>query len=300
MNAVKEIAYAKINLYLDVISKREDGFHDIKTVMHSVSLADEITVSVAPSSKLNIRLITDGERGVPAYLPTDDNNIAVKAARAFMDAACLTANINLKLKKNIPIAAGLAGGSADAAAVLRALNKLFRKPFTEKKLMEIAAGIGSDVPFCLMGKTALCEGRGERLTKIDISLGMHFVIANSGEYVSTPTAYALLDKEFSDFKESRDDSEGRYARFYSELKDGSDISNLLYNIFEAPILEKCSGAAKIKKMLESYGALGVMLSGSGPSVFAIFENGQAAKDAAEKVRSEGYFAEYAVSCDLLK
>ena len=189
MRAVKEKANAKINLYLDVISKREDGFHDVKTVMHSVSLSDEVTVIYSPSDTQNIRISLKGNR----FLPTDDKNLAYKAAKLYLDSAAMRADIDIILDKHIPIAAGLAGGSSDAAATLRAMNKLFDKMFSEKALFKMAEKIGSDVPYCLYGKTALCEGRGEIITKLPDTLKLNVVIAVANEYVSTPMAYSELD-----------------------------------------------------------------------------------------------------------
>lgn len=299
MNSVKEMAYAKVNLYLDVASKREDGFHDIKTVMHTVSLFDEITVSVKPSSKLSFRLVIDNKDEAPSYLPTDDGNIAVKAARAFYEAYDATAEVLIRLEKKIPISSGLAGGSADAAAVLRALNRIYKRPFTEKRLAEIGAGVGSDVPFCIVGKTSSCEGRGEILRKLDSSLCYHFVIANSGEHVSTPVAYSMLDERFNDFKGIAELAEKKYANFLLKLEASNDFLTDCYNVFEKTIFEKCPKAAGIKQSLLLYGARMAMLSGSGASVFGIFDSEEQARAAAEKIRADGFFAEYAVSCDKL-
>ena len=138
MRAVKERANAKINLYLDVISKRDDGFHDIKTVMHSISLADEVTVIYRPSAVTSIRLSLKGNR----FLPIDERNLAYKAAKLFLDSASLMADIEIRLEKRIPVSAGLAGGSTDAAATLRAMNKLFGKLFTDRALYKMAAEHG--------------------------------------------------------------------------------------------------------------------------------------------------------------
>jgi 4-diphosphocytidyl-2-C-methyl-D-erythritol kinase len=156
MNAAKEKAYAKINLYLDCLGIRDDGFHEIKTVMHSVTLADTVTVVVLSRDKRNIRLQLVGNR----YLPTDSKNLAYSAAALFMERAAIDADILIKLEKHIPVSAGLAGGSTDAAATLRALNRLFGKRFSDKALLAMAAELGSDVPYCLVGGTALLRQRG--------------------------------------------------------------------------------------------------------------------------------------------
>ena len=209
---VTEKAYAKINLYLDVISRREDGFHDIKTVMHSISLFDELTVTYKPSPITNVRLRLKGSR----FLPTDDKNLAVRAAVLYLDALKKNADIEITLKKKIPIAAGLAGGSSDAAATLRAMNRLFDKAFTERALYKMAASLGSDVPYCLYGKTALCEGRGEIITKLPDTMKLNIVVAVANEHVSTPRAYSALDGIFSSFDGSV--STGGEA-YYSVLMD---------------------------------------------------------------------------------
>ena len=142
MQVIKEKACAKVNLYLDVIARREDGFHDIKTVMHSVSLCDEVTVSYSPSQKTQVRISVQGNQ----YIPTDARNLAVRAASLYLEKAQLSADITIALKKHIPVAAGLAGGSSDAAAVLRACNRIFGRLFTERALAKMAAELGSDVP----------------------------------------------------------------------------------------------------------------------------------------------------------
>ena len=186
MTVVKEKAYAKINLYLDVVARRDDGFHDIRTVMHSVTLSDDVTVILDRRDKgTGLRMLVDGNR----RLPRDSRNIAYEAARLFLERAAIDASIIIKLKKRIPVAAGLAGGSSDAAAVLRAMNKLFKRPLSDRALLEIAAGLGSDVPYCLLGGTALCEGRGENMQLVATDRRLYTVLALApGEYVSTPRA----------------------------------------------------------------------------------------------------------------
>ena len=195
MTAVKEKAYAKINLFLDVLSKREDGFHDIRTVMHTVSLCDDVTVFYTPRDKTSIRISVDGNR----YLPQDSRNLAYRAAELYLKKTAITASVEIKLIKRIPVAAGLAGGSADAAAVLRALNRINHKRLTDKALSELAGELGSDIPYCLFGKSALCEGRGENITRLPNAFLGHFVVAVGNEHVSTPKAYGALDVTFSDF-----------------------------------------------------------------------------------------------------
>ena len=284
MRAVKERANAKINLYLDVISKREDGFHDIKTVMHSISLADEVTVLYTPSSVTKIRMSLKGNR----FLPTDEKNLAVKAAKLYLNTAKLTANIEIILDKKIPVAAGLAGGSSDAAATLRAMNKLFGKLFTEKTLFKMATELGSDVPYCLYGKTALCEGRGDIITKLPDGLKLNVVVAVANERVSTPEAYSKLDEMFSSFDGTvKVGAEKFYDELISNLKSGRFDSSELFNIFEGVVLPTCTRASMIKRRLVELGATCALMSGSGPSVFGVFKTEIDAENACRVLRDEG-------------
>ena len=278
MVAVKEKAYAKINLYLDVTSKREDGFHDIKTVMHTVSLSDEITVSVKPAAKSRVTLSVVGH----PKLPSDNRNLAYKAAELFLSSTLKDAEVHIRLVKRIPIAAGLAGGSSDAAAVLRALNKAFKRPLTEKRLLALAAELGSDVPYCLLGGTALCEGRGERIERLPGKLDLKLVVAVADEYVSTPTAYADLDREFADFKcERTDDATPCFGAILEAVSTGVLNDAKLFNVFENTVFKTCSGAESIKSKMLELGASHALMSGSGPSVFGIFTDEPSAESAKE-------------------
>lgn len=292
MRAVKEKANAKINLYLDVIAKRNDGFHDIKTVMHSISLADEVTVMYSPSDTQNIRISLKGNK----FLPTDEKNLAYRAAKLYLDSADKNASIDIRLDKRIPIAAGLAGGSSDAAATLRAMNRIFGKMFSNRALFKMAEQLGSDVPYCLYGKTALCEGRGEIITKLPDVLKLNIVVAIADEHVSTPAAYSVLDSMYSYFDGSKETGgENYYDGLIQSIKSGQSNTDNLFNIFEGAVLPKCEGASKIKKRLLELGARSALMSGSGPSVFGIFNNEKEAKKAAECLKSENITAHYARS-----
>lgn len=292
MTAVKENAYAKINLFLDVESKRDDGFHEIKTVMHTVSLADEITVRYTPSDKKSIRLRVSGVN----YLPTDSRNLAVCAASAYMDASCMTGTVDIFLRKEIPIAAGLAGGSTDAAAVLRAMNKINKRTFTEKHMLKLSASLGSDVPFCYLGGTALCRGRGDDMIRLNSDIRSHFVIAIGNEHVSTPAAYGALDERFSDFDGSiPTGSETLFEACMKGFEEGKVAKDGVFNVFESVILPICPVANTIKAELMSLGADFSLMSGSGPSVFGAFSDGDKAREVAEKLKEKGYVAFYAHS-----
>jgi len=289
MNAIKELCACKVNLYLDVTGRRGDGFHSVRSLMHSLSLSDEVTVSKA-SGCAGVRITVIGA----GFLPTDDRNLAVRAAKAFTSVLGITDSINITLKKNIPISAGLAGGSTDAAGVLRALNKLYRRPMTRQMLMKLAAELGSDVPYCLIGGSAICEGRGEIIKKVaDISL--HTVVAISNEHVSTPEAYSLLDSKYDGFK-----TEAQHGKLSAiHWLDGgckeAFTPDMLYNIFEEVILERCERASMIKRIMLENSALSALMSGSGPSIFGIFNTEEDARVCAAKLSSLGFFAKYARS-----
>lgn len=292
MNAVKEKAYAKINLFLDVVGKRDDGFHDIKTVMHTVSLCDEVTVISSYSDKPSVRMTVEGNK----YLPSDSRNLAYRAAALYLERAGVKARVELKLKKKIPMSAGLAGGSTDAAAVLRALNRINQKKLTEKLLLDIAGELGSDVPFCLVGKTALCEGRGEKIERLPhISIG-YAVIAIADERVSTPKAYSELDKMFSDFDGTKSTGgDERYEKIISSLRRSVLDKSALFNVFEKSVLPVCQGADGLKRELLELGAEASLMSGSGPSVFGIFKSLEMAEIAKNKLEGKGVKAFVATS-----
>ena len=292
MTTIKERANAKINLYLDVLSKRDDGFHEVKTVMHSVRFGDEITVTSVSAEKTSVKMSVIGTR----YLPTDTRNIAVKAAYLFLERAKLSCEVTITLLKRIPIAAGLAGGSSDAAAVLRALNKIHSKLFSIPALSALAAELGSDVAYCLYGKTALCEGRGEKITRIPFSTREAFVIAIANERVSTPSAYKELDVLYSDFSgENKTCGEKKYRFLLNSISKGSIDPRGLFNVFEDAVLPSCSGASRIRAELLRLGAKGALMSGSGPSVFGVFNNIEEAKAACYALREMKFKAYYAGS-----
>ena len=292
MTSVKELAHAKINLFLDILSKRDDGFHDIKTVMHTVSLADEVTVSVASSDRPSVKITNVS--GVK--LPIDNRNLAYRAAEFFLERTMIQASVTITLKKMIPVAAGLAGGSSDAAAVLRALNRLFKRPLTDKYLLSLATELGSDVPFCLIGGTVLCTGRGEELTRLPKAEIEHMVIAVADEHVSTPWAYARLDEIYEDFKFSRSDkTDEHYADLMRRIENKDFTEFKLYNIFENAVFSTCIGAESIKGALLQLGATNAMMSGSGPSVFGIFKSKMLCDKAIASLSQRGISAWYVTS-----
>ena len=199
--------------------------------------------------------------------------------------------LEIRITKRIPAEAGLGGGSADAAAVLRALNRLHGKLFTNKALNSLAAELGSDVVYCLYGKCALCEGRGEIITKIKCDVVGHCVIAIANEHMGTPTAYKELDRIYSDFDGSHPTgAEVHFKALMDSLQVGRLDPNGLFNVFEAALLPMCPGAADAKKKLVELGASVSMMSGSGPSVFGLFDSAKQAKEACDRMRGLGFRA----------
>lgn len=283
-------ANGKINLYLDVISREESGFHTIKSIMQSVSLSDRAIVSVAKGVSTDIRITCDSP-----YIPCDERNIAYKAAMKYLEKSGISAEVNIALQKRIPVSGGMAGGSTDAAAVLVALNKLFGGALAHDELYKVAASLGSDIPFCLMGKTALCEGRGEILTPIENRAKLLILIVPSTENVSTPWAYSRLDEVYGDF--SGRDNEARYNALTAALAAGDvhGVAANMYNIFEDVILAERPVAKRAKELLQSGGAIGAMMSGSGPTTFGIFENEETRAAAAQLLKSNEYFPKTAES-----
>lgn len=279
---VTEKAYAKINLYLDIESKRDDGFHEIATVMQLISLCDIVEIEFNGSKEINLN-ITNIDLGIPK-----EKNIAYIAACRFYENLDFIPNckVNISIEKNIPVAAGLAGGSADAAAVLRGLNYLYGKPFTTEELCEIGLTIGSDVPFCIVGGVQLCRGRGEEMLNMLGGIkNYRILIACGEEKLSTAEQYKKLDIKFNDFKKHQ------FAKDFhvmaAALAGGRiiDAYKGMYNIFEE-IYDENSCAKKIKRIMYDNEASFAMLSGSGPAVFGAFSNMLMIEDAQEALAKE--------------
>ncbi len=272
-----EKAYAKINYYLYVGARRPDGFHDVETLMQTISLADDVEVSIKDGD--GISLFVCGNEKVPC----DRNNLVWRAAELFMKQAGLKYHIDICLAKHIPMAGGLAGGSADAAAVLRALNVLFDNRFGRDELRILAGTLGSDIPFCIDGGLALCKGRGEMITPIAKPEGQrHFLIVNRGESVSTADAYRLIDE--LPFAKSCEIDPNHFSRLLTE--NPCSVSDLLYNRFASAVLPLCPLAREAMNQLSKAGAYAVAMSGSGSTVFGMFDS----REAAEKARKVLPFA----------
>jgi 4-diphosphocytidyl-2-C-methyl-D-erythritol kinase len=252
-------APAKINLYLKVLGRRPDGYHELSTWMQKLTLADEIILS---SAGAGIKLLCPG-----ADLATDESNLAHKAAVLFFKKTGLTTGVEIELVKNIPIAAGLGGGSSDAAAVLTGLNTFFSAGLSDKELMELGLSLGADVPFFVSGcRAAIAAGIGEKLEKKDSLKECWFVLVNPGFAVSTKWVFENFDRaQTVNFTLTSGDNPYILGR---EI-DGS-IPEKLFNDLERVTVARYPEVAKIKKELTDLGASGVLMSGSGPTVFGIF------------------------------
>ena len=292
-------AYAKINLYLDVVGRRENGYHDILSLMQSISLCDRITLTVEDSCDPSITLITDTD-GVP----TDERNLAVRAANAFYEAVGYRKKTEILLRKRSPVSAGLAGGSTDAAAVFVGLNKLLGEPFSIETLCSVGKKLGADIPFCILTGTAEVTGIGDVLSRVEDAPRIPLVVAKCGEGVSTPWAYKALDERYGGFLGDTSGGTaptGRYEALRKAMSTGDldGIAESLYNVFEEVVLETHSEARALKKFFVEHGAVGTLMSGSGPSVFAIFRTDAEAELAAKTLNNEMgqavAFAAYPVS-----
>lgn len=266
MDRIDITSNAKINLTLDVLRKREDGFHELKMIVQTVSLSDCINLRKTESGislKTNLR-----------YLPTDRRNIAYAAAEFFLEKAGITDGIAINMKKNIPVAAGLAGGSSNAAAVLVGLNKMYGNPFGEKDLLEMGGQLGSDVPFCITGGCVLCEGRGEILTPLPDLPETAFLLVKPPIHISTASVYGKLR---ADKLAEHPDTDGTIAAI--SRGDREAVAVRMFNVLESVTAVENPIIGKIKQEMIEHGALGSVMSGSGPTVIGLFKDKKTANDA---------------------
>ncbi|MBU3171434.1 4-(cytidine 5'-diphospho)-2-C-methyl-D-erythritol kinase [Clostridium estertheticum] len=252
-------AYGKINISLDVVGKREDGYHLLKMIMQNVDLYDSLSFQKC-NKGINISCNKP-------YIPTDEKNLVYKAAKLFMDTYDIHEGINIYLKKNIPVAAGMAGGSADAAAVLRALPQIFKIDVDVNELMKLGVKIGADVPYCIMGGTALCEGIGEIITPLKPFKNQILVLVKPSFGVSTKEVFKNLDIS-KIFKHPDTDA---IIKAMDEEKV-EDVCNGMKNLLENVTLRKYPVLKRIKEDMIKMGAMGSMMSGSGPTIFAFFDD----------------------------
>ncbi len=266
-------AFAKLNLYLGIRGLREDGYHELETVFQAIDLCDLVAVSVHHRGGISLRC------NLP-FLPRDGRNLAVKAAEAFFRAAQLdNPGLNINIKKNIPVGAGMAGGSTDAACVLKLLNRAFGMPLCDKKLGETALSLGADVPFCLWGGTALAGGVGEKLRELPAMPDCALVVCKPHFSVSTKEAFALYDRQ--------PDLQVPSAAPLLEglaVGDAGAVARNMYNGLEQPVGRCHSTIHTLRQQLLEAGALGARMTGSGSAVFGIFEQSEQAQQAATAVR----------------
>jgi len=274
--AVRIFAPAKVNLLLEVVRRREDGYHDIRSVMCAVGLCDALEVSISSLKGINLE-ITGSD------LSPGPSNLAYKSASAFMTHFNMPNGISIKLNKKIPIAGGLGGGSSNAAAVLRAMA-ILTKVSDENELLSIASKLGADVPFFLFGPSAIAQGIGDRLTPFFVKPGIPILIANPRISISTKDVYLGLDMALTTGFNG-----ATLPRF---LGSAEDVASILRNDLETFVLRRYPQVANLKENLKKAGAINSLMSGSGASVFGIFSNGNRAMEVANDIREEGgVFAE---------
>lgn len=285
MNQLVLKAYAKINLSLDVVRRRPDGYHDVKMIMQTVDLYDVITMEKAESGiytsvELGESFAPEGGQKAK-ILPADENNLIYKAAKLVMETCHVTEGVKIHLQKNIPIAAGMAGGSTDAAAVFRGMNQLFSLGLSTEELKKMAVKIGADVPYCIEGGTQLSEGIGEILTPIKGIPHFYLLIAKPEISVSTKYVYENLHLEEL---AKHPDVDGMTEAIKAGNLDG--IVNRLENVLESVTVKKYPVIGEIREFMKQHGAENALMSGSGPTVFGIYKEKQTALETAELLKQE--------------
>lgn len=274
MNEYQLKAYAKINLGLDVVRRLPNGYHEVKMVMQNVGIYDELTLI---KQNEGIRITMDSEE-----LPTDENNLIYKAAKLMFTEYNISEGVRIHLTKNIPIAAGMAGGSTDAAATMKGINELFGLNVPLERLMELGVRIGADVPYCILGGTALAEGIGEKLTKLQDTPPCHILVAKPDINVSTKFVYEHLDAEGV---AHHPDIDGMVHAIAQGQLQG--ILDRMENVLETVTIPAHPIIATIKDKMLELGAQNSLMSGSGPTVFGIFTDEAKAKDAYEQMKEAG-------------
>lgn len=271
---IQEKAYAKINLGLDVLRRREDGYHDVKMIMQTVDICDDLTFekSAAPGIRLEI---------TGADLPADGNNLICRAAAQIMEAAQIAEGVHITLQKRIPIAAGMAGGSADAAAALRGLNRLFALGYSAQGLRELGVRLGADIPYCIEGGTMLAEGIGQILTPLSSPPACHLVVAKPDLDVSTAFVYGNLKADSLPYHPDIDGMVEALAQ--GSLKG---ITDRMGNVLETVTEKAYPVITKIKEQMRGLGAENTLMSGSGPTVFGICKTKEPADRIAAAIREK--------------
>lgn len=268
-------ALAKINLGLDVTGKRPDGYHEVRMIMQSIQMFDQLEIE--KSGEPGIRIETN-----LSFLPCNENNLVYRAADLLMKEFDIRSGLDVKLTKFIPVAAGMAGGSSDAAAVLVGVNRMFGLGLSTRELMERGVKIGADVPYCIMRGTALAEGIGEKLTRLSPMPSCHVLIGKPGINVSTKFVYGNLD-----LKKVKTHPDIDAIRDAIERGDLHGVARNMGNVLELVTCPAYPVIEEIKELMMQEGALNAMMSGSGPTVFGLFDDQETAKKAYEKLRDSG-------------
>lgn len=272
-NDISLKALAKINLGLDVVRRREDGYHEVRMIMQTIQLYDRLDIKRTQEPGIQIQTNL-------SFLPVNENNLIYKAAKLLMDEFSITDGVSVKLDKRIPVAAGMAGGSTDAAAMLIGVNRLFSLGLTKRQLMERGVQIGADVPYCIMRGTALAEGIGEALSPLPPMVKCPVLIAKPSISVSTKFVYQNLKLDDTTIHPDID-------RLIDDIKAKNlhDIAAYMGNVLETVTIPNYPVIDEIKKHMLSNGAVGAMMSGSGPTVFGLFDDEDTAKKAYKAMRS---------------
>lgn len=272
-NDISLKALAKINLGLDVVRRREDGYHEVRMIMQTIHLYDRLDIKRTQEPGIQIQTNL-------SFLPVNENNLIYKAAKLLMDEFSITDGVSVKLDKRIPVAAGMAGGSTDAAAMLIGVNRLFSLGLTKRQLMERGVQIGADVPYCIMRGTALAEGIGEALSPLPPMVKCPVLIAKPSISVSTKFVYQNLKLDDMTIHPDID-------RLIDDIKAKNlhDIAAHMGNVLETVTIPNYPVIDEIKKHMLSNGAVGAMMSGSGPTVFGLFDDEDTAKKAYKAMRS---------------
>lgn len=275
MDKMELKALGKINLGLDVLGRRENGYHDVRMVMQTLYLYDQITIEKTenPGIELSTNLF---------YLPVNENNLAYRAADLLMQEFGVEEGVKITLEKHIPVAAGMAGGSSNAAAVLYGINRMFSLGLSQEELMERGVKLGADVPYCIMRGTVLAEGIGEILTPLPAMPRCTVLVAKPPISVSTKLVYEKLDAHEI---ENHPDIDGVLEGL--ERQDLKKIASSMGNVLERVTVEEYPVIEEIKEMMKENGALNAMMSGSGPTVFGLYSDKRMAKEAAQKIKESG-------------
>lgn len=274
MDKIKLKALGKINLGLDVLGRRPNGYHDVRMVMQTVYLYDQILLE--KTDKEGISLETN-----LFYLPVNENNLAYRAAKMLIDEFAIKEGVHISLEKHIPVAAGMAGGSSNAAAVLYGMNRLFHLGLTDQELMERGVKLGADVPYCIMRGTVLAEGIGEELTPLPAMPKCHVLLAKPPISVSTQKVYEKLDAQEVT---KHPDIDGILLGL--QTGDLEKITSSMGNVLENVTITEYPQIERIKDVMKEEGALNAMMSGSGPTVFGIYDDKMLARRAAARIREE--------------